>query len=433
MRRIATAGVLVAILLAGVFVTRRLIDDGSASPAEDASAWNAIAVLTGNGISVRNRAGTDEVATYSLATDPLDDQSLTLGSSLITVSDDGTVVLTDLGDGSAETGQADSDATLHAATDHPSFALVASDIGGDVTIVDADNGTMVSIAEATDISDPLIFASDVFINPAGSHVAVAIPRLFQSFVIDLERSEATALAGRVLAIDDDRVVTEQPAGDNSEIEFYALDGERLGSVDVAAPKASMITAGGSMLLVAGDGAIAVADSNGDEDVGALEDPDGRAIEITGGARSSGGDRLVATAENAVYVVDADGKQRTVIAGRLAMTPTVASECVVVATGTSTIGVTVVDLETGDTVGEVEQGFVTATSTDGCTVATSSRRSPQVIRNGETIDVNADAIVAVAPDGSAYVVIDGRRTSLVTDTSDPVLLVSEPAIIRFGRR
>ena len=57
--------------------------------------------------------------------------------------------------------------------------------------------------------------------------------------------------------------------------------------------------------------------------------------------------------------------------------------------------------------EVDQGFVTATSTDGCTVATAGANSPQLLADGRAVDVDADAIIAVVPDGSSYVTVDGR--------------------------
>ena len=353
-----------------------------------------------------------------------------IANTLITLDADGQVARTDLTDGRDETGQTARDQTLIVAPDNPNFALVVSDIRGDVTVVDVERDQTASVADLTETDGELIFADGVRINPSGSHVGVAIPQLFQSFVVDLETSESTALAGRVMAIGDDRVVTEQPAGDQAEIEFYALDGERLGSVDVQAPKASLITTDGSMLLIANDGTIVRADPDDAKDVGELTDPDGRQIEIIDGTGAADGERLIASTEYSVLIVGDSGEQIAMFAGRVGVPPTLSSRCLVLATGTSTIGVTVVDLETGEVVAEVDRGFVTATSTDGCTVATSGI-SPQIIRDGIVDDIDADAIVAVAPDGAAYATITGRRTSLISGDNDPVELASKPALIRFG--
>jgi hypothetical protein len=433
-RRIGTICAILAVIAIGVFVARNVLGRTDDNATDDPSTWNTLAVLTDEGVSVVSRNGDAETVTYPLDDEPLDLQSEVVGGVLVTLADDGRIAQTDLGDGTTETSEAGRDQTLRVAPDNSSIALVASDSGGDVTVIDANRQVAISIAEATKIAEPLIFVNDVRINASGTHLAVAIPRLFQSFVIDLETSESTALAGRVLAIDDDRVVTEQPAGDQSEIEFYSLDGDRLGSVDVAAPRASMITPDGEMLLVTADGTIIRADPDGSEDVGVLADPDGRRIDVTGGVSAAGGERLVVAAENSVFVVDADGNQLSVVAGRLAdPPPTVAAQCLIVATGTTTIGVTVIDLESGATLDEVDQGFVTATSTDGCTVATAGANSPQLLADGRAVDVDADAIIAVAPDGSSYVTVDGRTTSLVTPGQEPVVLADEPAIVRFGRR
>jgi hypothetical protein len=434
MRRILIASAAVGVVVLGVIGGRALFGGDDSPSDSDPASWNTVATLTGSGVTLVNRNGSDEIAAYPLDADPLDLQSELFGNVLVTLADDGRVVQTDLADGTDTTVEAGRNQTLRIAPDNSSIAIIASEAGGDVTIIDTVRQRSASIAEATEITEPSILADDVRINAGGTHLAVAIPQLFQSFLIDLETSQSIALAGRALAIDNERVVTEQPAGSQSEIEFYALDGERLGSVDVAAPRASMIAPDGSMLLITADGAISRADPDGTKDVGELVDPDGRRIEVVGGLRTAGGERLVAIAENFVFVVDADGRQVAAIPGRLAdPPPTINSQCLVIATGTTTIGVTVIDLETGTTLAETDRGIVTATSTDGCTVATSGATSPQLIADGTTVDVDADAIIAVAPDGSAYVTIDGRKTSLVTKDSEPVVLASEPAIVRFGRR
>ena len=216
------------------------------------------------------------------------------------------------------------------------------------------------------------------------------------------------------------VVTEQPAGGESELEFYDVGGERLGSVDVPSPQATLLRPDGTMLVVAGDGTIITADADGSvDDVGTLTDPAGVPVEITGGVRVADGDRLLAVGGRRVFVLDADGRQLGVATGSLSTVARSGAGCIVVGGTGSNAGAVVLDVETGAVIAEVERGFVSTTSYDGCT-ASFIGDAPKLLRDGEVVDVAADAIAAVAPDGRAYVALDGRDAEFVEiDDGDPV--------------
>jgi|GEM_PF-5825757 len=428
----------VAVIAIAAFVILRFIggddnDDAAIAGAE----WNVVVAVTEDGVSLFDDSGEDIDTIDAASKTQLDDQVEVAGDTLIALDDDGRVTLTDLTDGSRRTGRAAADATMTMSDVNPLLALVETPGGGDVSIIDTVGSDVVSIADATNLTDPTIFGDDVLVNASGTHAAAPVPRLFQSFVIDLDTETSIALAGRVIAIDDERVVTEQPAGASSEIEFYDLTGNRLGSVDVASPVAYMLRADGAMLLVAGDGTITEATPDGTDDLGELTDAEGGPIEVTGGTSALDGERLIVVGSEQVVVVDADGSQLGVSDGTLAISAQRASRCISVHAGRGNADLRLIELETATVIGQSPRGNVVARSVGGCTIATSGGTAPQIVSAEPLVDVDADSVVAVAPDGSAYVVVDGRDTEFVTidgdDDDDTIELVDEPTIIRFGTR
>ena len=102
MRRVGTIFVILAVIVVGVFVERRVLGRSDDNATDDPSSWNTIAVLTGEGVSVVSRDGKAETVTYPLDDEPLDLQSEVVGGVLVTLADDGRIAQTDLGDGTAE-------------------------------------------------------------------------------------------------------------------------------------------------------------------------------------------------------------------------------------------------------------------------------------------------------------------------------------------
>lgn len=437
-RALVVGAVVVGIALVAIVVGRFIGgDDSSTGDVPDAAEWDSIVVLDEDGVRLIDPESGDEIESYETTGDLLDDQSIVAGPVLVTLNDAGVVVQTDLTDGSQRRGRAGPDETLTISAGNPELAIVGSDSGGDVAIVDTRDRSVTSVAEVAGLEDPLIFADEVLVNPAGTHVAVPVPNAFQSVVIDLEQRTSQARAGRVIAIDDERVVTEQPAGGESELEFFDLAGERLGSVDVPAPRATLLREDGQMLSVSETGVVSTVDADGSiDDVGTLTDPEERPIEITGGIETAQGERLVAIGPRNTYVLDADGEQLAAVAGAPPWLPGAGARCVVAApssgTSSSTQPTSVVDLETGTTLVEVERGFASAASYDGCTVAFQGT-DLQLLRDGELSDVDADSIAAVAPDGTGTVVIDGRDSEFVALDGEPVEIADGPSVIHFATR
>lgn len=434
-RRALVVAVVVAVIAGiAIVIGQFLGDDTSSNPSTAAAAeWDTIVVLSADEIRLVDRDSTDDVDRFDADDDLLDAQSLVAGNVLVTSTDAGRISQLDLTDGSVRRARTGPDETLRISRDHPALAFSGPDSGGDVTIVDTRDRTTISVADVAGLDDPLIFGNEVLVNPAGTHVAMPVPNAFQSVIIDLEAETSDALAGRVIALDDERVVTEQPAGGESELEFYDVTGERLGSVDVASPQASLLRSDGTMLLVGVDGTVLTADADGSvDDVGTLTDPDAVPIEITSGVRVADGDRLLAIGGRRVFVLDADGQQLGVAEGNLSTVARSGARCVIVGTSSNAPS-TVLDLETGAVITQTEQGLASTTSHDGCT-ASFIGTTPQLLADGEVTEIDADAIAAVAPDGRAYVALDGRDAEYVDlDGDDGIEIGERNAVIHFGQR
>jgi len=411
-------------------------DDSGGSSSADAE-WDTTIVLTRTEIRLLDGDSGDEIDTFDSTVDLLDAQSLVAGDVLVTMTDEGVIGLVDLNDGTSRRGRSGIDQTLIASPDNPRIAIAGPDSGGDVTIIDTVERNVFSVADAAGLDDPLIFNSDVRVNASGSHVAVPVPNAFQSFVIDVAEETSEAFAGRVIAISDELVVTEQPAGDEAEIEFHDLAGERLASVDVPTPRAWLLSESGSLLLVAADGSVRTVSSDGTVDeVDPVTDEDGAALDIKSGFAALDGTRLVlfGGAGDTVVVLDEDGTALASASGAITTPPSSGTRCVIVGGGSTSVPSTMIDLENGAVVAAIERGLPAAASVDGCTVALLGAPD-NLVTDGEVIAIDARSIAAVAPDGSALVVLDGRATALVRvgDEDDPIELADEPVVVRFGQR
>lgn len=427
-------GIAVVAVVASLFVGG---DDDDGAATSDQSRWDTLVVLTADEVRLLEPDSGDEIETFDSTIDLLDAQTLVAQDVLVTLTDDGAIALLDLNDGTSRRGRAGVDETLLVSADNPRVAMVGADSGGDVTIVDTERRNVFSVADAAGLTNPLIFMDDVRVNAAGTHVAVPVPNAFQSFVIDIVDETSEAFAGRVIAISDDLVVTEQPAGGESEIEFHELGGDRLASVDVPTPRASLLTDDGSLLVVASDGTVRTIDADGEiDDADPLVDEDDEPLDATDGFVARSRTRLVVESGGAgrVSVLDDAGSVIGSADGRVVATTTQASSCAVIGDGSSTDPSTVLDLDDGSVVVTLERGLPAATSVDGCTVALLGG-AENLVTGGEVVTIDARSIAEVTPDGDGVVVLDGRDTELVrlSEQDDPIELADEPVVIRFGRR
>ncbi len=436
-RAIVVGAVVLAIALIAIVASRFIGGDDAGSSSTADVEWDTTVVLSSDEIRLLDRESGDEIDSIDSSIDLLDAQSLVSNDVLVTMTDDGAIGLIDLNDGTTRRGRAGPDESLTASTDNARIALAGPDGGGDVTIIDTAGRNVFSVADAAGLTSPLIFVSDIHVNPSGTHVAVPVPNAFQSFVLDVAEETSQAFAGRVIAISDELVVTEQPAGDEAEIEFHEIAGERLGSADVPAPRATLLTNDGSLLLVAGDGSVRRLSSDGTVDeLDPVADADGNVLDVTSGFPALDGTRLVLVADggDTVGVLDDDGTVLTTETGQVTNTATRSTGCLVVGSGTSSQPSNVVDLTDGSVVATIERGVPAATSVDGCTIALLGG-TDNVVADGEVMRVDARSISDVSLDGDVVVVLDGTTTELVRigDDDDPLEVADEPVVVRFGRR
>lgn len=411
-------------------------DSGNSSSGVNAE-WNSVAVLTTSEIRIVDPSSGDVLDTYEADADLLDAQSVVAGNVLVTMTDAGRITQTDLTDGSTTRGRSGLDQALRLSGDNPTIAIVGPDGGGDVTLVNTTTRETLGVGDVAGLDDPLIFPLEVRVNPAGTHAAMSDARSFQSTVVDLTNESAELLAGQVMAVGDDRVVTAQRAGANTELEFYDLTGERLGSVDVPTPTASLLTNDGDMLLVDAVGSIRLANADGEvSEVGTVVNPvnPSASIDVESGVAAFGGSRLLVSTGQQVFVLDDSGAQIGLATGTITSSASRATRCVTVGSARSTGSSVQLDLDDASVRVEIGGGIVSTTSADGCTAALIGGTGPQIIHDGELIEVDANSIVDIAPDGQAYVVLDGRDSELLSiDGDDNVEIADVPSVIRFAQR
>lgn len=464
-RRLIAIGFAVAVLGTLAVVIGRLVsgngDDTPSTPFDPS--WNTVAVLDTQTITLVDPDDGDEIETYDAPTDLLDAQSLALGNVLVVLDDAGRISQIDLTDGSIERDRAGPDETLVVSPDHPDFAVVAPDTGGDVMIVDVGDRSALSVADAAGLDAPLMFGADLRINPAGTHAAITDRGgRIQTLIIDLGDETVEVVGGQIVAINDEVVVTAQFAGDQTELEYWDLLGTRLESVDVPTPEVTMLTDDNHVVGIDATGTITVAGDDGDVDeVGLLTvevtgsdatggnesdvsdegaEPLQETVEVTGGSAAFANRRLVVTTADHTFVVDDRGEQVGVVAGSPGAPITTATTCVV-ALADGLDGSSMVDLDDGTVLVRVPSGFVAASSLDGCTSAVQGT-TPTVVRRGEIARVDLASITAVAPDGSHVVVGERAATSLVPvdellaedgDEPEPVELGRGDVVVRFVDR
>jgi len=460
MRRVGAIGAAVAVVAVSVIVIGRSIggNDGRSSAGEVEADWNRVVVLTEGAINVIDPASGEIDNTYPVTTDLLDDQSLTNGPMLVTMTDFGRIGVHDLTDGSIRRGQTGSDETMLRSRDHPDLVFVGSDVGGDLTVIDLSERDILSVADRAGLDSPLMFAAAARANPGGTHVAVSDGRSFQTIVVDIAEQAAIPVAGQIVAINDSVVVTAQRAGATTELEFYDLTGERLGSVDVPTPIATMLTDDDEVVTVDATGAIRIAAADGVSDEGQVTvpnadpdaDPDVDDIPATpsSGVETASNTRLVVTDDTDTFVIDDRGEQLLFSTGVVTSPVSGPTICANVGGGFGATS-TIVDLDRGRVLADLDGLLVSLTSVDGCTASllgagTVVDDEPRVFvdvegtgtlvwHDGDLVEILGDSVAAIAPDGSSAAVADGETTVLVDlNDGDGLPLAAEPVVVHFAK-
>jgi hypothetical protein len=383
------------------------VADDDSDGATDGPSWDAIAVVdreTGV-VTFRDRDGDDlagEVDTGVVEPGFVFGESEQLaiaGLDVAAVVDvaAGTVVAPALPEGAF---------ARRVGTSEPLVLAAALPEGGDVTLVTATNS--VDVAEAVGLEDPLIFQGSIRADLAGTLFAVGDSRAVQTAIVGSE-GDGVLVPGLPIGITDEFAVTVEADGRESRVRFSSVEGRRISSMDAPLVAAGLVATSGDLIVVSDSGAVLGA-SPGDDVMRELTtlDLDG---EIRGGFAALRGQRLLVVADQGIAVLDDLGEVVTTLELDDEWRPQLLisnpwQRCTVVVSERGTA--TMVDLETGETLGSVDDvTLVQNWSTDGCT-ASLIRADDDSAMLCEGVEVplgTGEAVAAIAPTGDHVVVRD----------------------------
>ncbi|HEX6658240.1 MAG TPA: hypothetical protein VF065_09175, partial [Ilumatobacter sp.] len=301
------------------------------------------------------------------------------------------------------------------ATSH-SFTLVVSPAAsGNLTLIDATDGTQLDVGALAEQTNPMLITDSIRADSDGTAFAIGDGRNFQTVVVRFGQTDATFFPDVPMAVADDLVVTAQTVGRSAELGLFGADGERRASVASEERPIGGLVDGDRFVFVSETGAIfeATADADTPRRLGVIALPTGDVVQSVWPALD--GARLVAAGSGFLAVVDLDGTtlfQTTFATATATLTPTPTWRCVPV--GGSGVFTALVDLSTGDTVADLRGADVTAVSADGCGVQLAGDGGRSVVTPvGSTVLPAAVSTAWIAPDASAAVLVDtGSIASLV---------------------
>jgi hypothetical protein len=310
--------------------------------------------------------------------------------------------------------------------------LVASNGPRDpLGLIDVAAGEVLDLLQFVDTDDPIVDPSLIRIDPEHSHVAFTELGELETVLVDLATDESVSLAGSVVDIASDAVLTITNRGLTSLVDLYGFDGERIGTVETDSAAGGLLLDDRSALVVTRAGGLvrvdfddesvddvgSVADqltteaTDGDDSVPADDNPqaDDEQLELVRGlVPVLDRTRLVVLGEGGMVIIDVDG---TVLASDRSESPrapepvTSADRCVLI--GAFDAEQTLWDTSDGSRIETLDAGIMTGRSADGCTItylesplgggdAAAAARlvGPDVDRSVE------GELGAVAPDGSA---------------------------------
>ncbi|HWM19364.1 MAG TPA: hypothetical protein VNO51_06740 [Ilumatobacteraceae bacterium] len=289
-----------------------------------------------------------------------------------------------------------------------SFTLVVSPAAsGNLTLIDATDGTQLDVGALAEQTNPMLLADSIRADSDGTAFAIGDGRNFQTVVVRFGQTDATFFPDVPMAVADDLIVTSQTVGRSAELGLFGADGERRASVASEERPIGGLVDGERFVFVSETGAIfeATADDDSPRRLGVIALPTGDVVQSVWPALD--GTRFVAAGGGFLAIVDLDGTtlfQTTFTTATATLTPTPTWRCVPV--GGSGVFTSLVDLRTGDTVADLQGADVTGVSADGCGVETTGDGGRSVVTPiGNTVLPAAVSTAWIAPDASAAVLVD----------------------------
>lgn len=428
-RRVAVGSAAIALLLVAVVVVSSIIGgDETADPALAEPGWDtivevdrltgAVVALDADGVEIADLDGLGRASALHMR-----------GDRLALVGNDQIVLLALTGDESVIIDVDRASRVFRHPTNRSFTLVVAPDIGGEVTVIDADTGTTTSLGTRAGQTQPLLLPETLRMDRSGTRFAIGDGRNFQTIVVDADpEADPTFFPGVPMGLDRDTVVTSTNAGRTAELGFFAADGTRIGLVPTPRPVAGVL-ADDRFVYVTEDGRLLGASPTDDEPA-EIADLGLPSVDIVAAVLDR--TRLLVSSSRRIMVVDLDGRivhelelspDDPPLAG---ITPWTTWRCVPIMRGEAG---TIVDLSDGETLDELPAGELMAITPDGCGVhlRTTDADTPTgdliVTRAGTYTPRDEVRSVVLAADGTAALVVapdnvvelvtidDGRRLDL----------------------
>lgn len=429
-RRMLVGTGIVTLVFAAAVVGWRWFGGGESSLDRDRVGWDAIALVDRTTGDVTYVDADGEVTAESPGHGRTG--SLYAGDGILALANSRTLtVLPEPGD-DADPVVVDLPASADIATvrtDGPTFLAAGVPTGGDVSLIDLTNRSVIDIgglALASSPIDPKMFLATLRTNDDGSMFAIADAANFQTIVVRPDGDAPVFLADQPIAVGDELVATSQTVGLQADVSLMALDRTTKATVPTDIPAGSIgVLDGDRLTMVAVGGEVYRIESGNDtaERLGAVAVPAGAAIEWV--APTAGGERLAVGGATFVAVVDLDGRTLFTTTFSNAVDPTPPEPtwtCFPV--GGPGGHHSIIDLESGEQLADlaaVEE--LAGVSADGCRVLGHVTADAVLIDPEGTAPIGEYDRIVLGPDGATIVrVLDGETDLIVVDDD---LQVGEP--------
>ena len=318
--------------------------------------------------------------------------------------------------------------------------LVGQPAGGNLLIVDVDDGSVVDVGDKATPTVPKLFLETVQVDPDGTRFAVADAANFQTIVVGEGIDGAVFLADQPIAVGDELVATSQVVNLQADISLVDLERRVEAVVPTDLPRGAVMIDDELIMVSVDGGVFRIREGDREADrVGTVAVPAGSTV--AWGLPSYLGERLVVGGAGFVAVVGLDGAtlfSTTFTSPSEPLRPRPAWRCLPVVGDT---GHSLVALGSGEQLADLTGLTVTSVSTDGCTVVGERAGTAELVNADGSVGLGTLRNVAVAPDGHSVVwTTTTGRTELVPVTDDlelgePVELIGAPTnlMVAFLRR
>lgn len=433
-RRMLVSTVLITAIVAGVVFGWRSFTgsagDGGGAPAD----WDGIAlvdrasgevtVLDHDGVEQHRLVGTGGVTDVHVHGDRL----ALVGTTAITVTGttaDAVPTIVPIERGSVVV-PVETPETLH--------LLVGDPAGGNLLVVDVDDGSVLDVAALAAPTVPKLFVETVQVSADGSTFAVADAAAFQTIVVGDTIDGAVFLADQPVAVGEELVATSQVVNLQADVALVDLERRTEAIVPTELPRGGVMVDDELTMVSAAGGVFHVTKGDREaERVGTVAVPAGGSV--LGAHPTLLGERLVVAGTTFQAVVDLDGTTRftTTFTEPVDVdTPRPGWRCLPVGGGDSYHSI--VDLRSGEQLADLTGLSVVAAADDGCTVIAERDGVSELIDETAVVPLGRLRDAALSPDGRTVVwtTVTGRTELVTVDTEhhlgDPLELPGAPTSV-----